>query len=146
MFGDEIDDSRLERLIIDEIIKGKPDKVHRTPSPEPEERRVTTGPGVVANIMAKMGYLEGQGLGKHGQGMSSALRVEKKGGVGGRIVSEIDEVMMACGLDPDRFTKPVTNVLMLRVCLYSNDYKRINKDIFRICIQITTFQAIMIKN
>ena len=115
MFGEEIDDSKLERLIINEIINGQKEKVQRTPSPEPEEEKPQTGPSVIANIMAKMGYTEGSGLGKHGQGMSSALRVEKKAGIGGRIVSEIDEVMMSVGINPDEFTKPVSNVLLLRV-------------------------------
>jgi len=121
MFGEEIDDSKLERLIINEIINGQKEKAQRTPSPELEEEKLPqTGPSVIANIMAKMGYTEGSGLGKHGQGMSSALRVEKKAGIGGRIVSEIDEVMMSVGINPDEFTKPVSNVLLLRN-MYIND-------------------------
>ena len=39
-------------------------------------------------MMAKMGYREGQGLGRAQQGMSSALIVEKTSKRGGKIVHE----------------------------------------------------------
>lgn len=106
----------MEKYIINDIINAQKDKPLKSPTPEPEEEKLApSGPSVIANIMAKMGYTEGSGLGKHGQGMSSALKIEKKGGHGGRIVSEIDEVMMSVGLNPDEFTKPITNVLLLRI-------------------------------
>ena len=91
-FGDDIDDSKLEDLIQREIIDGQAEREEKSPSPEPE-REVVSGTDVAANIMAKMGYTLGSGLGKHGQGMSSALKVEKKSGQAGKIVSEVDEVM-----------------------------------------------------
>lgn len=41
-------------------------------------------------MMARMGYRQGQGLGKEGQGMSSALVVEKTSRRGGKILHEKD--------------------------------------------------------
>jgi splicing factor 45 len=43
-------------------------------------------------IMAKMGYKEGDGLGRNKQGMSIALQVEKTGKRSGRIIHEKDVV------------------------------------------------------
>ncbi|VDL35383.1 unnamed protein product [Hymenolepis diminuta] len=45
---------------------------------------------VAAKMMARMGYRQGQGLGKEGQGMSSALVVEKTSRRGGKILHEKD--------------------------------------------------------
>uniref|UniRef100_A0A914YLE1 Splicing factor 45 n=1 Tax=Panagrolaimus superbus TaxID=310955 RepID=A0A914YLE1_9BILA len=111
-FGEEFDDFKLEKLIQDEIINGQVEK-ERSPSPEPETD-VVSGTDVAANIMAKMGYTFGSGLGKHGQGMSSALKIEKKGGQAGKIIHETDEVMREVGLNPETFQGPITNILLLR--------------------------------
>ncbi|OZC07432.1 g-patch domain protein [Onchocerca flexuosa] len=46
------------------------------------------GLGVAANIMSKFGYKEGAGLGRSGQGMSTALKVERLGKNSGVIVNE----------------------------------------------------------
>ncbi|CAF0721847.1 unnamed protein product [Didymodactylos carnosus] len=46
------------------------------------------GASAAAKIMAKMGYKEGQGLGKSQQGMSQALVVEKTSKRGGKILHE----------------------------------------------------------
>lgn len=45
---------------------------------------------VAAKMMARMGYREGQGLGREGQGMSTALVVEKTSRRGGKIIHEKD--------------------------------------------------------
>ncbi len=41
-------------------------------------------------MMQKMGYKEGEGLGKNKQGMSVALQIEKTGKLSGRIIHEKD--------------------------------------------------------
>nr|CAH8831746.1 unnamed protein product [Trichobilharzia regenti] len=46
---------------------------------------------VAAKMMAKMGYREGQGLGRESQGMSTALVVEKTSRRGGKIIHEKDQ-------------------------------------------------------
>ncbi|KAG8515951.1 Splicing factor 45 [Galemys pyrenaicus] len=63
---------------------------------EPDRPRSPTGPGnsflanmggtVAHKIMQKYGFREGQGLGKHEQGLSTALSVEKTSKRGGKII------------------------------------------------------------
>ncbi|CAD5225936.1 unnamed protein product [Bursaphelenchus xylophilus] len=54
--------------------------------PVPVPRPVKRGLDLAADIMSKMGYKEGKGLGKDETGISSALRVEKRGRNVGMIV------------------------------------------------------------
>ena len=49
--------------------------------------------------MARMGYKQGQGLGKKEQGMSTALQVEKTSKRGGKIIHEKDLSAGMCDLD-----------------------------------------------
>ncbi|VDM44576.1 unnamed protein product [Toxocara canis] len=53
------------------------------------------GLGVAANIMTKFGYKEGAGLGRAGQGMSTALKVERLGKNAGVIVNEHEQNIRA---------------------------------------------------
>ena len=48
-------------------------------------------------MMAKMGYKEGEGLGRNKQGMSIALQGEKTGKHSGRIIHEKDVVVSIVG-------------------------------------------------
>ena len=43
---------------------------------------------VAAKMMAKMGYVAGRGLGREGQGLTTALQVEKTSRRGGKIINE----------------------------------------------------------
>ncbi|VDK54055.1 unnamed protein product, partial [Anisakis simplex] len=56
---------------------------------------VGKGMGVAANIMTKFGYKEGAGLGRTGQGMSTALKVERLGKNAGVIVNEHEQNLRA---------------------------------------------------
>ncbi|TKR77729.1 hypothetical protein L596_018647 [Steinernema carpocapsae] len=70
------------------------------------------GLGVAANIMTKMGYKEGSGLGKTEQGMSTALSVEKVGKNAGLIKSEKKEISAQ---PPQADFGPITsNMAMVR--------------------------------
>ncbi|XP_040199207.1 splicing factor 45 isoform X4 [Rana temporaria] len=113
---------------------------HRPPAPkaaipppmydEPERPRSPTGPsnsflanmgGTVAHkIMQKYGFREGQGLGKHEQGLSTALSVEKTSKRGGKIIiGDLADKAEAAkkGTDPNPLTeilKCPTKVVLLR--------------------------------
>ena len=52
--------------------------------------KLNTGLFKAEKMMAKMGYKEGEGLGRNNQGMSMALQVEKTGRRSGRIIHEKD--------------------------------------------------------
>ncbi|VDM04728.1 unnamed protein product [Schistocephalus solidus] len=56
---------------------------------------------VAAKMMARMGHRDGQGLGREGQGMSSALVVEKTSRRGGKIIHERDRQRAAAGQQGD---------------------------------------------
>ncbi|KAM4675061.1 splicing factor 45 isoform 2-T2 [Discoglossus pictus] len=96
---------------------------------EPERPRSPTGPsnsfianmgGTVAHkIMQKYGFREGQGLGKHEQGLSTALSVEKTSKRGGKIIigDLADKVDASKKSDPNPLTeilKCPTKVVLLR--------------------------------
>lgn len=96
---------------------------------EPERPRSPTGPsnsflanmgGTVAHkIMQKYGFREGQGLGKHEQGLSTALSVEKTSKRGGKIIigDLADKVEAGKKNDPNPLTeilKCPTKVVLLR--------------------------------
>ncbi|KAM5172057.1 splicing factor 45 [Mantella aurantiaca] len=96
---------------------------------EPERPRSPTGPsnsflanmgGTVAHkIMQKYGFREGQGLGKHEQGLSTALSVEKTSKRGGKIIigDLADKVESGKKSDPNPLTeilKCPTKVVLLR--------------------------------
>ncbi|XP_077329336.1 splicing factor 45 [Lithobates pipiens] len=97
---------------------------------EPERPRSPTGPsnsflanmgGTVAHkIMQKYGFREGQGLGKHEQGLSTALSVEKTSKRGGKIIiGDLADKAESSkkGTDPNPLTeilKCPTKVVLLR--------------------------------
>ncbi|ESO01644.1 hypothetical protein HELRODRAFT_192221 [Helobdella robusta] len=58
--------------------------------PEPPGSQFGLSGSVASKIMARMGYKEGQGLGKQEQGMSIALQVEKTSKKIGKIIHEKD--------------------------------------------------------
>ncbi|XP_074725800.1 splicing factor 45 isoform X3 [Strix uralensis] len=86
---------------------------------EPERPRSPTGPsnsflanmgGTVAHkIMQKYGFREGQGLGKHEQGLSTALSVEKTSKRGGKIIVGDSAEKAETGKKAD--SNPLTEIL-----------------------------------
>ncbi|OXB75163.1 UNVERIFIED_CONTAM: hypothetical protein H355_016195 [Colinus virginianus] len=95
---------------------------------EPDRPRSPTGPsnsflanmgGTVAHkIMQKYGFREGQGLGKHEQGLSTALSVEKTSKRGGKIIvgdaTEKDATKKADSNPLTEILKCPTKVVLLR--------------------------------
>jgi splicing factor 45 len=89
---------------------------------EPDRPRSPTGPsnsflanmgGTVAHkIMQKYGFREGQGLGKHEQGLSTALSVEKTSKRGGKIiVGDVKEKGKAQDASKKSDSNPLTEIL-----------------------------------
>lgn len=77
--------------------------------PPPQINETTTSlnmkvSDVAAKIMAKMGYKEGQGLGKNEQGISTALSVEKTSKNSGVIISNNTNIVT--NLNKEEFTMP----------------------------------------
>ncbi len=69
----------------------------------------------VEKMMEKMGYREGEGLGRNKQGMSVALQVEKTGKRSGRIIHEKDVQKEPQPLQPAEVMKNPSKVVLLRV-------------------------------
>ncbi|XP_054168759.1 splicing factor 45-like [Oppia nitens] len=65
---------------------------------------------IAAKIMARMGYREGQGLGREEQGMSSALSVEKTSKRGGKIISDVSQTLMPPPPPPST-TESITEIM-----------------------------------
>lgn len=67
-------------------------------------------------MMEKMGYKEGEGLGRNKQGMSVALQVEKTGKRSGRIIHEKDvTVTKEVAVQPTEVMRNPSKVILLRV-------------------------------
>nr|KAF6432224.1 RNA binding motif protein 17 [Rousettus aegyptiacus] len=104
------------------------EKVVKRQREEQDRPRSPTGPGnsflanmggtVAHKIMQKYGFREGQGLGKHEQGLSTALSVEKTSKRGGKIiVGEVTEKDASKKSDSNPLTeilKCPTKVVLLR--------------------------------
>ncbi|KAM4036722.1 splicing factor 45 [Anomaloglossus baeobatrachus] len=96
------------------------DEPERPRSPGPSNSFLANMGGTVAHkIMQKYGFREGQGLGKHEQGLSTALSVEKTSKRGGKIIigDLADKVDPSKKNDPNPLTeilKCPTKVVLLR--------------------------------
>ncbi|VDN53615.1 unnamed protein product [Dracunculus medinensis] len=79
-----------------------PNVVNEMPPPSfiPSFGGAGKGLGVAANIMTKFGYKEGAGLGRTGQGMSTALKVERLGKNSGVIVNEHEQLLRGSDSPP----------------------------------------------
>ncbi|XP_055087494.1 splicing factor 45 isoform X3 [Periophthalmus magnuspinnatus] len=108
------DDSRLSRAPKAAIPPPMYDDTDRPRSPPgPTSSFLANMGGTVAHkIMQKYGFKEGQGLGKHEQGLSTALSVEKTSKRGGKIIVG-DAAEKAAALDASKKSEanPLTEIL-----------------------------------
>uniref|UniRef100_A0A3B3RPL5 Splicing factor 45 n=1 Tax=Paramormyrops kingsleyae TaxID=1676925 RepID=A0A3B3RPL5_9TELE len=83
---------------------------HPRSPPGPSSSFLANMGGTVAHkIMQKYGFREGQGLGKHEQGLSTALSVEKTSKRGGKII--IGDLVEKVDLSKKPETNPLTEIL-----------------------------------
>uniref|UniRef100_A0A673YRR6 Splicing factor 45 n=1 Tax=Salmo trutta TaxID=8032 RepID=A0A673YRR6_SALTR len=88
----------------------------RSPPGGPTNSFLANMGGTVAHkIMQKYGFREGQGLGKHEQGLSTALSVEKTSKRGGKIIigdaTEKSNAMLLISLSAKSEANPLTEIL-----------------------------------
>uniref|UniRef100_A0A8C7W8F0 Splicing factor 45 n=1 Tax=Oncorhynchus mykiss TaxID=8022 RepID=A0A8C7W8F0_ONCMY len=108
-YEDEMRPSRGSKAAIPPPMYEDSDRPHSPPGGPTNSFLANMGGTVAHKIMQKYGFREGQGLGKHEQGLSTALSVEKTSKRGGKIIiGDATEKM-----DPSKKSEanPLTEIL-----------------------------------